>query len=376
MVTIFEPTRLRGMPLPNRLIRSATWEGMCEEDGRPTGKLIDCYTDLARGGVGLIVSGYAFVREDGKQLPGKLGIYTDRFADDFRRMTATVHEAGGRLVIQLVHAGGQAHVNRAGQRPVAPSAVATGQYPQLPAELSVADIQALVAAFARSAGWAKEWGADAVQLHGAHGYLINQFLSPLTNRRTDHYGGSLENRCRFLLEVFRAVRFAVGGDYPVLIKLNAMDNLQGGLELDDAVYAAGQLSAAGIDAIEVSSGTSASGDKTPVRKKINKPALEAYNRDAALRIKAVVACPVIVVGGIRSWEIAERTVSDDGLDYVALSRPLIREPGLPNRWRSGDHTASPCVSCLECFKPGLQEGGIYCVVEKRQREKKAARPAQ
>ena len=210
---------------------------------------------------------------------------------------------------------------------------------------------------------------QAVQLHGAHGYLINQFLSPLTNRRTDDWGGSLENRCRFLMEVYGEVRAAVGADFPVLIKLNARDNTPGGLELEDAVFAARQLSQAGIDAIEVSSGTPASGAKSPVRKKINKPEKEAYHREDAMRIKAAVQCPVALVGGIRSFEVALRAVTEDGLDYVALSRPLIREPGLPRRWESGDRRPSPCVSCNECFTPGLTEGGIYCVTEKKQREK-------
>ena len=369
MSRLFEPTTLNGMPMANRLIRSATWEGMCDDAGRPGQKLIDCYTALAHGGVGLIVSGYAFVTPTGKQLPGKLGIDNDSLAGDFRLLIDAVHTAGGRLAIQLVHAGGQTNAGRIGQQPLAPSAVAVPQFQEVPAALEPAAIRGLVQAFAAAARRAKAWGADAVQLHGAHGYLINQFLSPLTNRRTDAWGGSLENRCRFLMEVYQAVRAVVGRDFPVLIKLNSMDNIPGGLELEDSIYAAKRLSDAGIDAIEVSSGTPASGAKSPVRKKINKPEREAYHREAAMRIKAAVQCPVALVGGIRSFAIAERTVAEDGLDYVALSRPLIREPGLPRRWMSGDRRPSPCVSCSECFTPGLTEGGIYCVVEKKQREK-------
>jgi len=210
-----------------------------------------------------------------------------------------------------------------------------------------------------------------VQLHGAHGYLINQFLSPLTNRRTDEYGGGIENRSRFLLEVYRTVREAVGPGYPVLIKLNASDNLPGGLESDDAVYAAGKLAQAGIDAIEVSAGTPASGKGTPARQKIDRPGMEAYNLDPARLVKEAVGCPVMVVGGFRSFEVSEKALSDHGMDYIAMARPLVREPGLPERWLQGDRSPARCISCNSCFKPGVQGEGIYCVIEKKEREKAA-----
>jgi 2,4-dienoyl-CoA reductase-like NADH-dependent reductase (Old Yellow Enzyme family) len=371
MATVFEATTINGMTMSNRMIRSATWEGMCEQDGRPTEKLINCYRDLAQGGIGLIISGYTFVRPDGKQLPGKMGIHTDDFAGDYENLTSTVHNAGGKIAVQLVHAGGQTDANNAGRQPLAPSAVQADQFPEMPAELTKDEISGIIAAFAEGARRAKGWGFDGVQLHGAHGYLINQFLSPLTNRRTDEYGGSIENRCRFLLEVYRKVRESVGSDYPVFIKLNAADNLDGGLGVDDAVYAAKALAKVGIDAIEVSAGTPASGEKGPVRGKINKPEKEAYNLPLARRIKETVNCPVMVVGGFRSYEVAENTIRDDGMDYIAMARPLIREPGLPNRWSKGDRSPARCISCSKCFMAGIEEGGIYCVVEKKEREKAA-----
>ena len=277
MTTLFEEAAINGMTLRNRLVRSATWEGMCEQDGRPTEKLINCYRDLAQGGIGLIISGYTFVRPDGKQFPGKMGIHTEDFAGAYENLTSTVHNAGGKIAVQLVHAGGQTDANNTGRQPLAPSAVQVDQFPEMPAALTKDEINEIIAAFAEGARRAKAWGFDGVQLHGAHGYLINQFLSPLTNRRTDEYGGSIENRSRFLLEVFRKVRETVGTDYPVLIKLNAADNLEGGLEVDDAVCAAKKLAKAGIDAIEVSAGTPASGEENPAREKILKPEKEAYN---------------------------------------------------------------------------------------------------
>jgi len=369
LATLFEETTINGMTMRNRMMRSATWEGMCEKDGRPTGRLIKCYRDLAKGNIGLIITGYAFVRLDGKHNPGQMGIHTDDFAEDYEEMTRAVHEAGGKIAVQLVHAGGQTSSEISGRQPFAPSAVKVDQFPETPAELTREEITKIIIAFGEAARRARTWGFDAVQLHGAHGFLINQFLSPLTNRRTDEYGGIIENRSRFVLEVYLNVRVTVGDDYPVFIKLNAADYTVGGLEINDSVYAAKKLAEAGINAIEVSSGTSASGEKNPVRKKINKSENEAYNLKPACRIKEAVSCPVMVVGGFRSYRVAEKAIRDYGMDYISMARPLIREPGLANRWLQGDRKRAGCISCNKCFIPGREEGGIYCVIEKKKRGK-------
>lgn len=365
MRTIFDTTAINSMVLKNRLVRSATWEGMCDSEGRPTTQLADCYRALALGGVGLIISGYTFVRPDGKQLPRKMGIHRDDFRDDMTMLTETVHASGGSICLQLVHAGGQTETAVAGRRPLAPSAVDVEQFPEIPEAMTRDDIDEVIVAFGDAARRAKEWGFDAIQLHGAHGYLINQFLSSLTNRRNDGYGGPIEQRCRFLLEVYRRVRSEVGDEYPVLLKLNGADNLVGGLTIDEAEYAASLLGAEGIDAIEVSGGTPASGDLSPVRAKIDGPDKEAYNLDLALRIKAAVPCPVMVVGGFRSYELVRKVIIEDQLDYVSMARPFIREPSLARRWQEGDRKPATCISCNGCFKPGLKGEGIYCVIEKK-----------
>lgn len=368
MHKLFEETKIKGLALKNRFVRSATWEGMCGDDGRPAEKLFSCYRDLAKGGVGLIISGYTFVRPEGRQMPGTMGMHKDGLRPDMEALTGVVHEEGGKICVQLVHAGGQTSTKHAGRQPLAPSAVQVKQFPEVPQEMSKKDITEIAAAFGDAARRAREFGFDAVQLHGAHGYLINQFLSPHINKRTDEYGGSIENRCRFMMEVYSEVRGAVGNDYPVMIKLNGSDNLEGGLTLEDAVYAAKALDNAGIDAIEVSGGTSASGEKNPVRIKISKPEKEAYNLDLAKKIKSAVTCPVMAVGGFRSFEVAERAIQE-GIDYISMSRSLIREPDLISRWGSGDIRKATCISCNSCFMPGLKEGGIYCVVEAREKEK-------
>ena len=369
MNTLFDQTTIKGMTLQNRLARSATWEGMCAADGRPLPKLISFYRDLAHGGVGLIITGYTFVSPEGKQLPGKMGIHTDDFADVMKAMTRAVHEERGKICVQLVHAGGQTDAGNAGRQPLAPSAVKIEQYPELPAEMTGDDIIRVINAFGDGARRAKNWGFDAVQLHGAHGYLLNQFLSPLANQRQDDYGGSIENRCRFLLEAYHAVRAAVGPDFPVMIKLNGSDNLDGGLSLEDAVFTAKALDKEGIDCIEVSGGTPASGARNPARMKINTPEKEAYNLSSAQKIRAAVNCPIMVVGGFRSFEVTEKTVRETA-DYVSMARPFIREPDLAIRWQKGDMSPARCISCNSCFKPGLEEGGIYCVVEKKEQAKK------
>jgi 2,4-dienoyl-CoA reductase-like NADH-dependent reductase (Old Yellow Enzyme family) len=368
MRKVFDETRINGMLLQNRLVRSATWEGMCGADGRPTERLAALYGNLARGGVGLIITGYTYVSPEGKQLPGQMGLCDDASAAELRLLPRAVAHHGAKICLQLVHCGGQASARSAGRQPVAPSAVAAAQYPELPAELSIEEIGRLAGAFGTAAARAREAGFHAVQLHAAHGYLINQFLSPLTNRRTDAYGGTIENRCRFLLEVCRNVRQAVGHDFPVLVKLNGDDFLPGGLSSDDALFAAKALDEEGIDAIEVSGGTPASGDFTPVRQKIETRQQEAYNLPLAARIKGAVTCPVMVVGGLRSYEVIGGIIRREEADYVALARPFIREPHLALRWEEGDESRARCISCNGCFKPGLKEKGIYCVVDRIERE--------
>lgn len=368
MRKVFDETRINGMLVQNRLVRSATWEGMCDADGRPTAKLASLYGNLARGGVGLIVTGYTFISAEGRQLPGQMGIHTDAFAEEMRSLPLAVHPHGARLCLQLVHAGGQTSAKTAGRQPVAPSAVAVPQYQEVPEALSVAEIERLVDAFAAAAARAKECGFDAVQLHAAHGYLISQFLSPLTNRRDDAYGGSLENRSRFLLQVLRRVREAVGSNFPILAKLNGDDYLPGGFSLEDAVVVARALDDEGIDALEISGGTPASGEQTPVRQGVETREREAYNLPPAVRIKAAVSCPVMVVGGLRSYDLIEGIVRRGEADYVCLARPFIREPHLALRWAEGNEARARCISCNGCFKPGLKEKGIYCVVDKIERE--------
>ncbi len=369
MNKLFQSTSINGLELNNRFIRSATWEGMCDNDGCPTAKLTDLYVQLARGGVGLIITGYAIVREDGKQLPATLGLHLDDFQQEMEKMTDAIHSAGGKICAQLVHAGGQATSQNCGSTPIAPSAVEVDQYPEEVQEMSINEINDVISCFGKAAKRAKSYGFDAVQLHGAHGYLINQFLSPLTNRRQDEYGGSNENRCRFVLEIYRAVRQQVGEDFPVMIKLSCNDFLDNGVSLKQATMAAQLLSRERIDCIEVSGGTPASGKKSPARMKINKKELEAYHLPLAEEIKKHVDCPIMVVGGMRSLEVMEQAVNQGKSDYISMARPFIRQPNLVNLFSEGKIKQVDCISCNGCFLPGIKYGGIKCVIEEKEKKK-------
>jgi 2,4-dienoyl-CoA reductase-like NADH-dependent reductase (Old Yellow Enzyme family) len=253
-----------------------------------------------------------------------------------------------------------------GHPALAPSAVA-GFAETPPCEMSVTDIEDLAGAFGQAARRAQEAGFDGVQLHSAHGYLLSQFLSPAFNQRQDEYGGTIDNRVRAALAILGRIRSEVGGNYPVLAKINSQDFITGGLSEDDSLQAALRLERAGVDAVEVSGGTMLSGDLMPPRAKINTEEREAYFRDAARRFKGRLGIPVILVGGVRSFGLAERLVKEGYADYISMSRPFVREPDLVRRWQSGDLRRATCVSDNQCFGAAMSGEGIFCVVERTQR---------
>jgi 2,4-dienoyl-CoA reductase-like NADH-dependent reductase (Old Yellow Enzyme family) len=373
MSKLFESTEIKGMKLPNRFVRSATWEGMATQEGACTQKLVGLMVGLAKGGVGLITTGHAYVRRDGQAGLFQLGVYDDCLIKGLAGMARAVHDQGGHIALQLAHAGFFADRELIQEVPVAFSEVdgfGEGPYKIMTAQ----DIQGIVAAFGRAAHRAKKAGFDGVQIHAAHGYLLSQALSPAFNKRTDDgYGGTVENRSRILLEVLRAVRQAVGKDYPVLVKLNSQDFLDSGLSLEDSVTVAALLQENGIDAIEISGGTVVSGKYGPTRKGIKSEGQEAYFKEAAQAFKNQVEVPILLVGGVRSFQLAEGLVTDGVCDYISMSRPFIREPDLIKRWASGDRSKARCLSVSQCFGPARAGEGVYCVVEKQEREKSERR---
>ncbi|NIA19311.1 MAG: NADH:flavin oxidoreductase [Xanthomonadaceae bacterium] len=358
--TAFTPTFIGNIELKNRFIRSATWDGMAGENGEVTPAQIHLYQTLAAGGTALITSGYTFVNSEGRQHHGQAGLDQDRLIEPLAKLAKAVHQHQSRLFIQLVHCGGQANPQVSGLPAKAPSAIDHPLFTQRPEELTREEIKKLINAFAAAAGRAKESGCDGVQLHAAHGYLISQFLSPAINKRKDDFGGSLDNRFRFLRECYLRTREQVGRDFPLTIKINGQDYLGNGLILEETVEICQQLAEMGLDAIEVSGGSRASSLKQPVIRKIDRPEKEAYFFDDALAIQRAVDIPVITVGGIRSPRTIDKIISQ-GIPLVALCRPLIREPGLVKRWQDGNRRPAACTSCNGCFKPAWRGEGIRCI---------------
>jgi len=365
MPDLFDTTAIKSMTLANRFVRSATWEGVAGDDGSVTPRLSEMMAELALGEVGLIISGHAYITREGQAGLKQLGVYSDKLEDGLAAMAKAVHDAGGRIALQLAHAGTQGNAQLSGKRAVGPSALPGADCLELDQE----GIAALVAAFARAAGRAKETGFDAVQIHSAHGYLLNQFLSPAWNKRTDAYGGPLENRARMLLEVAKAVRDAVGPGYPVLAKINSEDFVENGLKPEEAAAVALMLEKASVDAIELSGGCRPAGEAfMPARKgRIKTHDQEGYYRPAAALCKEKLSVPLMLVGGVRSFEVSRELLESGLADYISLCRPLISEPGLVKRWREGDRRPAECVSDNACYGPGFAGEGIRCVTFEKKR---------
>ena len=364
MAKLFEHTSIGSMSLLNRFVRSATWEGLADKDGSVTSKLIEKMIELAKGEVGLIISSYAFVSPEGQSSPGQLAVYDDRFLPGLRDMAHAVHAAGGKMALQLVHGGCNSNPVLSGLKAIGPSTLSTCR------EASKEDSAVIISAFLRAADRAKQADFDAVQIHAAHGFLLSQFLSPAFNKRKDEYGGELENRARLALEVVKSVRKTVGPEYPVLIKLNSEDFLDGGMTREGAIQVAGMHENASVNAIELSGGTVASPEKLmPVRPGKLTRKQEVYYREAAMLYKQKVTIPLILVGGIRSYEVADKLVKSDTTDYISMSRPLICEPGLVKRWKEGDRRKAECISCNSCFGPPSEGKGFYCVTIAKKRGK-------
>jgi 2,4-dienoyl-CoA reductase-like NADH-dependent reductase (Old Yellow Enzyme family) len=370
MSVLFEATEINGMKLANRFVRSATWEGMAADDGAVTPKLTQTMVDLVDGGVGLIISGHSYVSPEGQAGPWQMGIYKDELVDGLKTMTDAVHKAGGKIVAQLAHSGQLAIKELTGQPPHVVSDF-EGLSKAPCHELTKEDIQTLVNAFADAAKRAINAGFDGVQIHSAHGYLLCQFLSPAYNRREDEYGGSIENRSRVHLEIYNAIRNAVGKDYPVLIKINSEDHIENGLSLEDSIAASKMLTNAGLDAIELSGGMLTSAKLSPCRAGINKEEKEAYFKEAAAAYKKAIDVPLILVGGNRSMNVAEKTINSGIADYISMCRPFIREPGLIKRWQSGDTSPATCKSDNLCFGPAMEGKGIYCVTDELEKAKQS-----
>lgn len=383
MSILLQPMKIGKLQIPNRFVRSATHDGFSNENGEITEETITFLSELAKRGTGLIIMGFAYVTPRGQAVPRQNAIYDDRFIPGLKRVTEVIHKYDSKVVLQIGDSGSQSAVAiRRGYRPLSPSAVkkdwvnfegemkatttgkGTAEFKvntttMEAEEMTEDEIYGVIQAHGQAARRVREAGFDGVQFHGGHGYLISQFASPATNRRKDIWGGSLENRMRFILSSYKAVRGAVGQDYPVMIKLGVADQAIGGLPLSEGVQMAKRLAQAGIDAIEISEGV----EQEPahhIRAGVDSREKEAYYLDWAREVRREVNIPLFLVGGLRSFDIMERIVTEGVADCVSLCRPFIREPHLVEDYTKGKSEMVKCISCNGCLKK-LQAGLLTCI---------------
>lgn len=357
MKSLFDQTNLAGMMLKNRFIRSATYDGVADADGRLTAKLLQVYRDLAEGGVGAIITGLVSINGVEAKYPGQMGIYDDSFIDEYQELTAVVHSYNAKIIMQIASLSSQAVPTKHHSVMWGPSAVTDLVFKTTPQQMALDDIKAVQQDFADAAWRAKLAGFDGVQLHAAHGYLLSKFLTPYYNRRSDHYGGVIENRARMMIETYQAVRERVGADYPILVKINCDDFMDQGASFADCQYVCRQLARLGITAIEVSGGIPSSRPGLGTIRTIS-AAQESYFRTYAVELAEELKIPVILVGGHRDFDMMSALLNASDIAYFSLCRPLIRESDLINRWyQQGDLSKSKCISCNKCFRLG----GTSCV---------------
>jgi 2,4-dienoyl-CoA reductase-like NADH-dependent reductase (Old Yellow Enzyme family) len=368
MKQLFEKTKINQIELKNRFVRSATWEGLAKPDGSCSEEITEMMVKLAQGQVGLIISSHAFVNQAGRAHIGQLGIYEDFLIDSYRKMVEKVHDEGSKIIMQITHAGGRAMIESKDGKALGPSDLEVKKYNCR--KMSITEIKQTVRDFTDAARRVKKAGFDGVQLHGAHGFLLNQFLSPFFNKRKDDYGNSIENRARIVLEIVNSIKKELGAKFTVTIKLNSDDFLEGGFTPEQMVKVSSLLEKAGIDAIELSGGNSIGKYSSSRIGRISSEEDEVYYLDAAKLYKNSINIPLILVGGILSYQVARKLVEDELADYIALCRPLIREPQLIKRWQSGDIRKASCIYCNQCFIPTRAGEGLYCVVEAALNKKK------
>lgn len=389
MSVLFTPIELGNVQIKNRFIHSATYEVMALETGEVSDKLIKRYQNLAKGEVGLIIPGYMYVHPLGRCYKYQTGIHNDNMIPGLRKLVEAVHQEGGKIAFQLAHGGRQTTKAMIGQTPLGPSSKGRDPFNFVkPKEMSADQIQEVIQAFGIAANRAVEAGADGIQLHAAHGYLINQFISPFFNHRKDEWGGSDVNRFHFLKEVISEVRKVLPQGMPVLVKLNTNDYTKPeGITPSLAVKYAGWLSDLEINGLEISCGSPiysfmnmCRGDvpldefvyglpfwKRPMGKMMLKSMVGkydfegGYNLEAARMIKPVLGkIPLFVVGGLRKVAEMREAIEKEYADCISMSRPFIREPFIVKKIREEKAEAVACVSCNRCLVAVARNIPVKC----------------
>lgn len=363
---VFEPFETERLKLSGRLVRAPVWSGTADEEGFVTDKTVDFYEKLAGTGLGLIITGFAFISKNSRAVPRMLGAASDEYIPGLKRLVDAVHAKGDKICLQIAHCGLNAIPSYDPDgRIYGPSLIALTGNTQIEKagrlhkgnahimrSLTRWQIDQILDDFAKAAAIAEEAGFDAVEIHGAHHYLISEFLSPTFNNRTDIYGGGPRQRARFAVDVVSRIRKLLP-DLPLIFRMNCEDFVPGGITLDNSKIAAAMVADAGCDIISVSG-------NNPTRTRIVKKEKEAYFREQARIIKQACPLPVIVTGGIRSPEAINELLDKDYADLVGIGRPLIRTPDLAARWREENFEPYSCISCNGCLGAAM-EYSVSCV---------------
>lgn len=358
MGRLFENVRIGSLDLSNRIVFPPMGTQLATSEGYVTPRQIEYYARRARGGAGLVVVEFSAVDPVQVAAATQVRISDDRFLPGLRALASAIKSGGAKAAIQIHHPGRQASARTTGVQPVAPSAI-SGPSSETPRELTGEDLQGLVMRFAEAALRAKRAGFDAVELHGAHGYLLCQFLSGYSNQRQDEYGGDVRRRARFPLEVATRVREAVGHDYPLIFRMSADEHVPGGLTTDETRQIARWLEEAGVNAISVSAGNHASMEWA-IQPMLLPPGCLA---SLGAEIKRAVKAPVIVAGRINDPLVAERMLTQGKADLVAMGRGLLADPDLPRKAREGrSREITRCIACNSCYDQILRQQPIACLM--------------
>lgn len=372
---LFTPAKIGNLTLRNRTIRSAAFESMCSQNG-PTQQLMDYHLSVAEGGIGMTTLAYASVTHSGLSFEKQLWM-RDEIVPDLRRITDAIHKTGAAVSVQLGHCGNMSHRSICGCMPISACSGFNLYSPTFVRGMRAGEIEEMAREFGRAVKTARSAGFDAVEIHAGHGYLISQFLSPYTNHRKDIYGGSLENRMRFMKMVMQQVREAAGNDIAVLVKMNMRDGFKGGMDIDESMTVARELEQSGADALVLSGGFVSKAPMyvmrgaMPVRSMTHymhplwlkygvkmagrmmiktEPYSDCYFLDDALKFRSQIKIPLVYVGGVSNRQSAEK-VLNSGFEFFQMARALVRQPDFVNRMRQSDDP---------CYDSGCEHKN-YCI---------------
>lgn len=324
MSYLLKPVKVGHLQLSNRLVMPPMATAKADDEGIVSQALLDYYDEKTKGGyISLVIIEHSYVRKDGKGQPRQLFSGSDEVLDGLMKLAEVVHENGSKVMMQLNHVGSAGKEENTGSQLIAPSAVLHPKGTQMPKELSREEIKEIIKAYRDAAIRTKKAGFDGAELHSSHGYLLNQFYSPLTNKRTDEYGGSVMNRVRIHLEIINEIRSAVGKDFVIAVRLGASDYLEGGTVKEDSKIAAAEFEKAGVDLLDISGGLLG-----PTAPGVND---QGFFSPLTEEIKKVVSIPVILTGGITDPEVAERLLAEGKADLIGVGRALLKDSSWAKR---------------------------------------------